>query len=86
MALEQMNEEPVSFIIGKGFGALVDLKFKAPLSSENIRFIPILHNGYSYILFKTGIIGLFLYLIFLISLYYSSYIKRYSLMSKLLRI
>ena len=79
MALEKMNEEPVSFIVGKGFGALVDLKFKAPLSSENIRFIPILHNGYSYILFKTGIIGLFLYFIFLISLYYSSYIKRYSL-------
>ncbi len=78
-ALEQMQKNPSSFFMGKGFGALVDLKFDAPLNSEKIRFIPILHNGYVYILFKTGIVGLVLYFIFLLGLYYNSYPKENNL-------
>ncbi|PQJ80414.1 hypothetical protein [Polaribacter porphyrae] len=79
-AIQGLNEKPSTYINGKGFGALVDLKFPAPLSKEgNIRYIPILHNGYVYILYKTGILGLLTYLYFLFFLYYQSYIKTKSI-------
>ncbi len=75
-AFESLNESPVNYINGKGFGALVDLKFPAPLSDEgNLRYIPILHNGYVFVLYKTGIMGLLLYLVFLFYLYYQAYQK-----------
>ncbi|AUC21319.1 hypothetical protein BTO15_04005 [Polaribacter sejongensis] len=74
--LQGLNESPVSYVGGKGFGALVDLKFAAPISSEGtIRYIPILHNGYIFILYKTGVIGLLIYLYFLFSLYFQAYRK-----------
>jgi hypothetical protein len=51
-------------IFGKGFGAVVDLGFEMPLGGEYIRYIPIFHNGYAYILLKVGIFGLAFYMIF----------------------
>jgi len=78
MALEQMGENKVDYLFGKGFGSLVDLKFVAPLNDEGMRYIPIIHNGYIYVFFKTGLIGIFIYLVFLISLYFQSYKKSLS--------
>lgn len=76
-AFQHLNAKPINYIYGNGLGALVDLKFAAPISSEGtVRYIPILHNGYVFILFKTGIIGLLLYIIFLFSLYFQSYSKK----------
>ncbi|MFG6685354.1 O-antigen ligase family protein [Mariniflexile sp. HNIBRBA6329] len=76
MALEQMEYNILNYVWGKGFGALIDLKFKAPIGGENgLRYIPHLHNGYVYIFFKTGILGLFLYLFMLLSLYRQVYIS-----------
>lgn len=74
MAITQINSYG-NFFFGKGLGALVDLKFSAPLGADNIRYIPILHNGYVNIFFKSGILGLLLYLIMLLLLYLFSYIK-----------
>jgi hypothetical protein len=85
MALEKMQGNYLNYFIGKGFGSLVDLKFKAPLNSEGMRYVPIIHNGYVYIFFKTGIIGLLFYLLFLISLYAQSYKKTYSLNERAIR-
>ena len=51
-------------ILGKGFGALVDLNMTMALSGVNFRKIPVLHNGYAYILVKTGILGIFCYIFF----------------------
>ncbi len=73
MAIDQMNLQPFSYFIGFGFGSLVDLKFEAPLNKEGMRYIPLLHNGYVYVLFKTGFIGLFFYIIFLGYTYIQSY-------------
>ncbi len=71
-----LNESPYSYPFGKGFGALIDLKFVAPLGGEKgMRYIPILHNGYVFILYKTGIIGFLLYVTFLFYLYFQSYIR-----------
>ncbi|MBT8253597.1 MAG: hypothetical protein KJO00_01485 [Bacteroidia bacterium] len=76
-AFEQLGDTPynVGFVFGKGFGALVDLGFLAPLSETGEQFIPTLHNGYAYIIFKTGFFGLFFFLLFLIYVYFQAYSK-----------
>ncbi len=68
LAIDQINT-PATFLIGKGLGALVDLKFKVYLGDSEMRYIPILHNGFVLVFFKTGIIGFFIYLLFLINMY-----------------
>ncbi len=74
-ALALMNEHPTSYLFGMGYGSLINLKFKAPLSNDRkgLQYISNLHNGYSFILYKTGLIGLFLYIIFLLGLYKTIY-------------
>lgn len=77
-AFALMEERPFSYISGTGYGSQVNLKFKAPLSQDidkGMKFISELHNGYPYVLYKTGIIGLVLYLIFLFGLYNKIYSK-----------
>lgn len=75
-ALEQMDNNVFNYVWGKGFGALVDLGFNAPIGGENgLRYIPHTHNGYIYVFFKTGFLGLFLYLFALFSLYRQVYIS-----------
>jgi O-antigen ligase len=59
-------------IVGHGFGALVDLDMTMILAGEEFTEIPILHNGYAYILVKTGIIGIICYLLYYIILLYRS--------------
>lgn len=68
-ALALMEKSPSSYIIGTGFGSLINLKFKAPLDDKGIRYISETHNGYIYIFYKTGIIGLILLLYFLFKVY-----------------
>jgi hypothetical protein len=51
-------------VFGRGFGAVVDLGFYMELSGVEFRYLPIFHNGYGYILLKTGALGLGLYLYF----------------------
>ena len=73
-----MEESPSSFIIGTGQGSLVNLKFEAPLTGDvdkGLKYISELHNGYVYIFYKTGIVGLFILVYFLISLYNKIYKK-----------
>lgn len=73
-AIEQIETVP-EFIIGKGFGALVDLKFSVLLGDTKMRYIPSIHNGYVNVYFKTGIIGFIFYFLFLIHLYLYTYHK-----------
>lgn len=70
-----MEENPSSFVVGTGFGSLVNLKFKAPLTGEKegIRYISELHNGYMYVFYKTGGIGVIILLLFFGTLYLSLY-------------
>lgn len=74
-AIALLNDSPVQYVFGAGYGSLVNLKFKAPLDSDNkgMKFISELHNGYVYILYKLGVIGVFFYVFFLIN----NYIKIY---------
>ena len=62
--------DSIQLIVGQGFGALVDLGFYMPLGGDgdtSYREIPVTHNGYVYILVKTGLIGLICYCIFYIT-------------------
>jgi hypothetical protein len=49
---------------GLGFGQLVDIGFYVDLGGTVMREIPIFHNGYVYVLLKTGYIGLILLLVY----------------------
>jgi len=76
-AIEQLNDTPLlmGLFVGKGVGSLVDLEFVSPLTEEGIQYITTLHNGYSYISFKSGVIGLLAFLFFLLMLYMQVYTK-----------
>lgn len=76
-ALEQLNDTDLKFglLLGKGFGSLVDLEFVAPLNDEGVQFIPKIHNGYVNIIFKTGLVGMCFYFLFLFYIYMQSYTK-----------
>jgi hypothetical protein len=85
-ALNQMKDNPANYVIGKGFGALVDLGFKAPVGGDDgLRYIPHLHNGYMYVFFKVGFVGLILYLILLFNFYKQVYFKSNSFREKTIR-
>lgn len=55
--------------VGHGFGKMIDLKVLIPLGVpgeiNDYQFIPILHNGYLYVLIKTGVLGLLIYIYFM---------------------
>lgn len=74
-ALALMQKNPSSFIYGCGYGSMVNLRFWAPLSndSKGMKYISELHNGYAYVLYKTGIVGIFIYFAFLYLLYMRIY-------------
>lgn len=76
-AIEQINKTKYKsgWFVGKGLSSQVDLGFEVLLANEEFRHIPIIHNGYIYVLYKSGLIGLFLYFVFLFKLYIKCYIS-----------
>lgn len=66
-AIEELNDgETIDWFFGLGMGSLVDLDFYAPLSDDDkgMRFISLLHNGYVFVLYKVGLVGLLIYFLF----------------------
>jgi hypothetical protein len=61
--------DTLSRIFGKGFGSLVDLGFVMTLADEEFDKIPVLHNGYLYLLVKTGVAGLAAFMLYLLFLF-----------------
>jgi hypothetical protein len=59
----------LNWLFGHGFGHLVDLGMimflGLPGQEVGYQFVPILHNGYLFVLVKTGLAGLILYFVFL---------------------
>ena len=70
-AFDLMKKEPASFIFGTGYGSLVNLGFWAPLGEykKGMKYISELHNGYRYVFYKTGLLGILFYILFLFNLY-----------------
>lgn len=65
---EYMSGSVVERVFGQGFGALIDLGFEMELGGDVMRFIPMTHNGYMYVLLKFGALGLFIFLYFIYKL------------------
>jgi O-antigen ligase len=74
-AFDTMGNEGslLPYISGMGLGGLVDLGFEAPLGESDLQFIPHIHNGYVYVIFKSGVLGLLFLLFWLHSLYAGIY-------------
>lgn len=71
MALKTYSSgSALEWIIGHGFGAEVDLGLTQRLGRVAKRYIPILHNGYAYLLVKGGAIAVALYVFALAWLYW----------------
>lgn len=75
-ALRQFeNSSVLQMLVGQGFGAKVDLGISLPLEANevgeriNVRFIGVLHNGYMYLLTKSGALSVVAYLFALGYLY-----------------
>ena len=77
-ALNDMSTKKVNYLFGKGFGSLVDLKTTVNLGGQDMRYIPILHNGYAFVFYKTGLLGLLVYFTFLFYLYSQTYIQTHT--------
>ncbi|MBP2283632.1 hypothetical protein H4V97_001950 [Flavobacterium sp. CG_23.5] len=77
-AFALMKDNPSSFVFGTGYGSLVNLKFYAPLTGEKngIKYISELHNGYMYVFYKTGALGIIILLIFFTMLYRTVYFNQ----------
>lgn len=65
-------------LFGFGFGKRVDLNMRMYIGKELFTSIPILHNGYYYILLKTGIIGGIIYIIFFAKMALKNYKQIYN--------
>lgn len=50
-------------LFGFGLGSTVDLGQEIPFEDGPMRFLPILHNGYYYLLIKYGLLGLIFYVV-----------------------
>jgi hypothetical protein len=57
--------EPWRWIVGRGFGAQLDLRLWMPLGENGapMRYVPIMHNGYMYLLFKGGAFSVSMFLV-----------------------
>jgi len=64
-----MDASSIQKSIGMGFGQLVDIGIEVELGGTLMSKIPIFHNGYIYVLLKTGFVGLILFLGYLAQLY-----------------
>lgn len=65
-----MSGSELQKIVGQGFGSLVSLGFTMNLAGSDYDYIPVVHNGYGYVLLKTGLIGVLLYLAFYLKIIY----------------
>lgn len=56
-------------LFGGGVGQTVDVGFHMKLGDSYIRDVPIIHNGFLYVLIKTGVLGLLAYIFWLFALF-----------------
>ena len=69
MALKEYTSGNATDWVFGGLGKLIDLKTFVKLGEDSeLRYIPILHNGWLYLLVKTGLTGVLVYLAVFISL------------------
>ncbi len=67
------NGNVVNYLIGSGFGSKIDIGLNMVLNKQTYNKILVTHNGYLYLLVKTGLIGLLSYLTFIVMSLFTSY-------------
>ena len=67
-----MQGSALNKILGFGFGKLVHLEMELLLPGIELDYIPILHNGFAYVMVKTGAVGILIYILFAINLLFKS--------------
>ena len=67
-----------NYLFGYGFGEMVDVGLFMKLGDDDLRSVPYFHNGYLYLLIKTGAVGMLLYLWFLWRVFRSIQLKKNS--------
>ncbi|MCG0045539.1 hypothetical protein [Priestia aryabhattai] len=65
---EYNNYDTFGKIVGGGLGKLIDLNLTISLAGKQYSKVPIIHNGYMYIVVKSGMVGIFLYLLYIYSI------------------
>ena len=71
-AIEQTTESGVlAWLFGNGSGSQVDLGTYVYLDGNRFTEVPSIHNGYVYILFKTGILGLGFYVLSVLIMFFT---------------
>ncbi|CAB3804535.1 hypothetical protein [Paraburkholderia caffeinilytica] len=74
VALRQYSQaDLLHLLLGQGFGSSVDLGIDITLGGERTSTAPIVHNGFVYVIFKVGAVGLAMYGIFLLWVLKKSY-------------
>lgn len=71
--MEYRRSSPLEHLAGKGYGASIDMAIRTVLGGESMRFLPTIHNGWVYLLVKTGIVGVVLYAWFFLRLMLDGY-------------
>lgn len=64
-------------IFGMGFGSNINLKTQVKLDGNTYKEVPSIHNGYINIFYKTGLLGLLAYLLFLFSNYFFAHLQHF---------
>lgn len=68
-AKSKFEKSPIiNKLIGNGLGAKVELDITIGLAGSQYTAVTIIHNGYMYIIVKVGIVGLLLYIIFILNI------------------
>lgn len=65
-AIEQVEDKGIrAWALGLGYGPQIELETTVKLDGKIFTEVPSIHNGYVFVLFKTGLIGLMFYLAFI---------------------
>ena len=76
------NNEDKAWFFGQGFGSTIDIGFEAKLNNEYTQYLSLTHNGFAYVYFKTGIIGIIIYILLILYLYSFYYVNYTSNLQK----
>lgn len=70
-AIDQVKKNGIkAWLIGLGYGSQIDLETRVYLDGKFFTEVPSIHNGFIFVLFKTGLTGLFFYLGIIIFMFF----------------
>lgn len=76
----------IKMIFGGGFGALVNLDMPVVLAGAEYDAVPWIHNGFTFILVKIGVLGFFSYIMFFFKLIKNSFFLENFFYKKILKL